>query len=131
MKSVFLLIICLSLLNCIFSQTKAKEYFLQRSKNQKTTAWILLGAGVTAIITGVIVDNALKEGEQSFTGGFIEVGGIICTLTSVPFFISSSRNKRRATTLAISNEKVLFYPNSPLVSRLHPTFSLHIPFVRN
>ena len=64
MKSVFLLIICLSLLNCIFSQTKAKEYFLQRSKNQKTTAWILLGAGVTAIITGVIVDNALKEGNS-------------------------------------------------------------------
>ncbi len=84
-RNIVLLISGLLMFNFVFSQPKAKEYFLERSKKQNTTAWILLGTGAAAIITGAIVDNSHKGEEQSYTGGFIEVGGIICTLTSIPF----------------------------------------------
>lgn len=88
------------MVNHVFSQVKTKEYFFEKSKNQKTTAWILLGAGAGAIITGAIMDNANKDNEyQSYTGGFVEIGWIVCTLTGITFLISSLINKRRTIKL--------------------------------
>lgn len=130
MKNIALLISGLLVFNFVFSQQKAKEYFLERSKKQKSTAWILLGTGTAAIITGAIIDNTQKREGQSFTGGFIEVGGIICTLTSIPFFISSSKNKKRATTLTINNQRILLPQNNSFVLRDQPSLSLLIPFNR-
>lgn len=127
MRNIVLLICGLLVFNFVFSQQKAKEYFLQRSKNQKTTAWILLGTGTAAIITGVIVDNNHNREGQYMTGGFIEVGGIICTLTSIPFFISSSKNKRRATTLTINNQRILVPHNNSFVLSDQSSLSLHLP----
>ena len=77
MKNIILLISGLFVFNFVSSQQKAKEFFLERSKKQKRTAWILLGTGTAAIITGVIIVNSHKGEGQSFTDGFIEVGGII------------------------------------------------------
>ena len=114
MRKILILISCILTSNIVFGQDKAKEYFLERSKKQKTTAWILLSVGAAAIITGVIIDSNVEPGDQSYTGGFIEVGGAICTLTSIPFFISASKNKKRAATLTIKNERIL----SPMVNVL-------------
>ncbi len=126
-RRIFLLISGLLVFNIVFSQLKTKEYFLQKSKNQRTTAWILLSTGAAAIITGTIIDNSHKGKEQSYTGGFIEVGGIICTLTSIPFFISSSKNKKRATRLSINNRKILLPHSNSFVLRFQPSVSLCIP----
>lgn len=104
MKKMYSLLLCIFLCNLVFSQTKAKEYFLERSKKQKTTAWILLGTGTAAILGGLIIDGNVDDGEQSYTGGFFEVGGFICTLASIPFFIGSAKNKKRATTLTFNNQ---------------------------
>ena len=130
MRNIVLLVNGLLLFNFVFSQPKAKQNFLERSKNQKTTAWILLGTGVAAIITGAIIDNSVKEDKQSYTGGFIEVGGIICTLTSIPFFISSSKNKKRAIKLTFNNRRILLPQNNSFVTRVHPSISLCIPLNR-
>lgn len=127
MRNFVLLISGLLVFNFIFSQQKAQKNFLERSKKQKRTAWILLGTGTAAVITGAIIDNSVKRERQSFTGGFIEVGGIICALTSIPFFISSSKNKKRATTLTIHNQTILLPRNNSFVSRDQPSLSLHIP----
>lgn len=127
MRQIVLLLSGLLVFNFLFSQQKAKKYFLKKSKNQETTAWILLGTGTAALITGVIIDNSLKRERQSYTGGFIEVGGIICTLTGIPFFISSSKNKKRATTLTINNQRILLPQNNSFVLRDQPSLSLHIP----
>lgn len=113
--------------NFVFSQAKTKEYFLERSKKQKTTAWILLTTGSAAIITGLIIDSNVDPEVQSFTGGFIEVGGIICTLTSIPFFISSSKNKKRATTLTINNQRIILPLNNLFVVKRQASVSLNIP----
>ncbi len=127
MKKIILLASCFLSRNFIFSQAKAKEYFLERSKKQKTTAWILLATGSAAIITGAIIDSNIDNEVQSFTGGFIEVGGIICTLTSIPFFISSSKNKKRAATLTINNQKILSPLNDLFVVKRQVSVSLNIP----
>ena len=130
MRKIVLLISGLLVVNFVFSQQKAKGYFLERSKKQKRTAWILLGTGTAAIITGAIIDNSHQREVQSFTGGFIEVGGIICTLTSIPFFICSSKNKKRATTLTIKNQRILLPQNNSFALADQPSLSLFIPLNR-
>ena len=126
MKYIVLLTSGLLLFCIVFGQPEPREYFLERSKKQKTTAWILLGTGATAIITGAIIDNSHKDEEQSFTGGFVEVGGIICSLASIPFFISSSGNKKRAVIVTLNNRKVVPGKDNLLISRRHSSISLRI-----
>jgi hypothetical protein len=129
MRHFILLASSLLFFNYVFSQSKSKEYFLQKSKNQKTTAWILLSTGTAAVITGAIMDNSHKGEEQSYTGGFVEVGGIICTLTSIPFFISSSKNKKRAMTVSMNSRKILLLQSNSFVSRVQPSVSLHMSLI--
>ncbi len=111
----------------VFSQV-IKEYFITKSAKQKRAAWVLLVAGSTAIISGVIIDNANKGYEQSYTGGFMEIGGVICTLTSIPFFISSHRNKKRAATLTMNSQKILLPLNNSFVLKTRPALALRIAF---
>ncbi len=131
MKPIIIFVSCLFLLIEVYGQQESKEFFLKKSKNQKTTAWILLGTGVTAIITGVIIDNSHESENQSFTGGFIEVGGIICTLASVPFFIGSAKNKKRAVTLTLNNRKILLPLNELLTHKIQPTLTVRVLLSRD
>lgn len=112
----------------VFSQVKTKEYFIAKSKKQKAVAWTLLGTGAAAIISGAIIDNSNKGEEQSYTGGFMEIGGVICTLTSIPFFISSHRNKKRAATLTMNSQKILLPLNNSFVLKTRPALALRIAF---
>jgi len=126
MKHIVLLITGLLWFNCLFSQSKTKEYFLQKSKKQKTTAWILLGTGAAAILTEAIVDNSQKGTGQSLTGGVMTLGGAICTLASIPLFVSSSRNKRRAMALTINNSKIVSPRDNSTIARNHYSISVNI-----
>ena len=104
MKKIMLFVTMLIVAVSTFSQqtnpspSLTKEDYMQKSKKQKTVAWILLGTGATAVITGILIEAPHRGtgDSQSFVGGAIEAGGIICMLTSIPFFISSSKNKKRA-----------------------------------
>lgn len=107
-------------------QQNYKEYFLQRSKNQKATAWILLGAGAGAIITGAIIDNANKDGNQSFTGGYLEIGGIVSCVASIPFFIDASKNKKRAAGLSFRQRKIVLPQKNSFASQKYFDVSLLI-----
>jgi len=112
--------------NSVFSQVKTKEYFIAKSKKQKAVAWTLLGTGAAAIISGAIIDNSNKGEEQTYTGGFLEIGGVICTLTSIPFFISSSKNKKRAAALTINYQKMLLPVNNLFVLKKQPALTLKV-----
>lgn len=51
-----------------------QEYYLRKSKRQKTTAWVLLGSGVTLLTTGIIVAARQEDGVEAaislvFIGG--------------------------------------------------------------
>jgi hypothetical protein len=126
MRHIVFLISGLLLFNCLFSQPKTKEYFLERSKKQKMTAWILLGTGAAAILTEAIVDNSQRGTGKSLTGGIMTLGGAICTLASIPFFVSSSRNKRRAMALTVNNSRIVLPGANSAFARYHSSISVHI-----
>src|SRR6266513_2121170 len=81
-----------------FSQNKAhnKDYYLQRSKHQKTFFYAFAGTGTGLIITGIIL-KAAHSGPYTeyYTGGFLVVGGLAAVAISVPFFTASKKNKHR------------------------------------
>lgn len=126
MRNLFVLICCISFCNFIYGQTKTKEYYFKKNQNQKRTAWILLGTGTAAVVTGAVIESKRERGDQSFKGGIIELGGIICALTSIPIFISSSINKKRATRLSVSNQKVLQLHENVVAWKSQPTLSFKI-----
>lgn len=91
-------------------QSLARTDYLQKSKNQKKTAMILLGGGAALIVTSLVIPQGEPTGFQfdPISGGFYEghkndgikgalvLTGVVSMLGSIPFFIASGKNKRRA-----------------------------------
>jgi hypothetical protein len=117
MKKILVLLTILSLATISFSQSTVdpeltKDYYLAKSKNQKTIAWALLGGGTAIAITGMILGNQedkpgdLGYGSSFDSGMWLFGGGIVADLVSIPFFISSSNNARRAASVSLYIKKV-------------------------
>ena len=85
-------------------QADANLLFL-KARKQKTAAWILLGAGAGLATTGFIIGSSSTSFDDNklTTGAFLIITGGIAMVGSVPFFISSGSNKRRAE-LMLKNE---------------------------
>jgi hypothetical protein len=107
-------ICCLTLFSVIvltvFSQSTpaVKTDYLQKSKKQKTAAFVLLGGGAGLAIAGTAIGvnrwddeigSIVSEGENddAYTaGGVLLVTGVAAMVGSVPLFIAASRNKKKA-----------------------------------
>lgn len=109
MKRIVLCWLLLAPLTMLLSQEPAqkapltKADYLQRSKEQRTFGWILVGAGTTAVVAGLIVGNSDDSqwfGPNFGTAATLFTGGLIADLASIPFFISAASNARKAATLS-------------------------------
>jgi phosphate/sulfate permease len=95
------------------SQKISGENYLKKSKNQKTAAWVLLGGGVALITTAFAVgmNDAAEdlagilflgeEQQSSNTGEVLFYTGLVSMAGSIPLFIASSKNKRKAEKIAV------------------------------
>jgi len=117
------------------NRIETKEFYLKRSKNQKNTAWILLGGGTALAIIGVIgfEQNFDVWGDNdSYTRtdifGFVLLTGIVADLVSIPFFISSSHNKKVASSLSFGNQPIYAPMGKSYSLNVRPTMTLRIPF---
>ena len=109
MKKQLLILFMLASFSSSFAQGLTKEDYLRRSKNQKKTAWILCGTGATLILTSLIVYpnnysflgfNSAAEQRQANSAGVLFTAGGICVLGSIPFFILSGGNRKKAAALS-------------------------------
>jgi hypothetical protein len=85
------------------------DYHTLKQKNNKTTAWIMLGGGVVITMAGLMVNSAVNsadkavtaltlgliDGEPEHRGDWMIYVGSAATIASVPFFISAGKNKKR------------------------------------
>ncbi len=70
--------------------------YLKKSKTQKTIGFVLIGVGAVTLI-------AISGGNTDLGAvGPLAVIGTVCILTSIPVFIGSGRNKRRAKNASVS-----------------------------
>jgi uncharacterized membrane protein len=84
-----------------------REELLQKSKNQKTTGFVMLGAGAAAMAAGAFLFNENfsiwdSSGDTGAAGGAVLfVAGGLSMLGSIPLFIASSNNKERAMEMRV------------------------------
>jgi hypothetical protein len=72
------------------------EAYLKKSKTQKIVGFVFLGAGAITLIS-------VSGGNTDFnTLGTAVVAGGLSVIASIPLFIASGRNKRKAKAAAIS-----------------------------
>jgi hypothetical protein len=123
---------------------ETKAFYLNKSKNQRTTGWILLGAGTATALVGLIgaatstnemfgellvawdTEAAAKASSKGDTYAFIMLIGIAADLVSIPFFISASHNKKKASTLSFSNQTIYFPLDKSYCRNLYPSLTLRI-----
>jgi len=131
MKKIPMLFLLIVLSASTFSQqtnrvpTVSKPDYLQKSKNQKTAAWILLGGG-TALAAGGFIWASSNIFSTSSGPEVLLLVGIGCMTGSIPFFISSSKNRKRAMSASFKFQQSLQLQNNILVKREVPSLTLKI-----
>ena len=130
---------CCSAQNTDNTKPVTKNDFLQKSKNQKTGAWVLVGGGGGLLIVGAIISftnstsealdaitlQEVKEKDKTLQTVLMVTGGA-AILGSIPLFVASSRNKHKAASLTFKSE---FFPqlqNSMVFYKPIPSISLKI-----
>ena len=101
-----------------------KTDYLAKSKSQKTAAFILLGIGVTTLTIAAVGDLDLDV-----LGTVVIVGGV-ATIASIPLFIASGKNKRRAMKASafIKMETVPLLQKQSYMQNSYPALSVNIIF---
>jgi len=115
MKKIIILTMFLAIAAISFGQQitpkqdwKDSEYY-KKSKNQKTAAWILLGSGVALFTGGLIAhynylnnqDDPFAELTEVTTGEVVAIVGVVVASGSIPLFIVSSKNKKKAKAASV------------------------------
>ncbi len=137
MKKIICFLTLLLFVAKSFSQstTLSKDYYLEKSKTQKTVAWVMLGGGVAMATAGLVITNKHVNDDPfealnnlGTTGGsaILTIAGIGSALGSIPFFISSAKNARKAATISFNNQKILFPQQNIFVLKTQPALTLKI-----
>jgi hypothetical protein len=141
MKKIILYMLLLAFPVAAFCQSTpnnlqaVKTDYLQKSKNQKTAAWVLLGSGSVLMTTGVVLaapkelENILGAQENDYTvENILLITGIAATIGSIPLFIASKKNKKKAMnmTTSIKMEKATIIERQSFVQSSYPAIALKI-----
>ena len=132
MKKITICTMLLIIATATFSQSMpspalTKQDYLKKSKNQKTAVWVLLGGGTVLIGTGFLIGASEESSfDDAATGGIIAAVGVLSAIGSIPLFIASGKNKRKAASLSFKNEMTPQLLKNSFVSRVVPSLSLKI-----
>lgn len=123
------------------SAALTKQDYLQKSKKQKTAAWLLLGSGTVMMITGSIIwSNAVEETitndpigifyapYTTTKGTGLTAAGLLVSAGSIPLFIASGKNKRKAMNASafFKMETIPVIQRPAFVPNTYPAVSLKI-----
>ena len=129
MKKTITLLMAFIFSSSLFAQKNLnKQEYLHKSKKKKTTAWVLLGGGVTVGLIGLTKINlAGSDGDiNNGPGTALFVTGTVAALSSIPFFSASKRNKRKAMSMSFKNQTIPQLQNNGFVYRTIPSLNLKI-----
>ena len=127
MNKILLLLVCCTCVTCCFGQEKndpvprlSQVDYMKKSNNQKRAAGILFGIGSTALIIA-------STGNISFDAAIplVIVGGA-AILTSIPLFIASGKNKKRALQAHAGIQMINLAENYSLTRVCIPALTLRI-----
>jgi len=133
MKKMISLALLLAVAVTSFSQQTdpslvlTKQDYLQKSKQQKTAAWIMLSSGAAMIGGGLAINlsGGILSGNGS-KGLWLSYLGGATALASIPFFIGASKNKKKAAGLSFKNETIPQLQKNSFVFKMAPSLTLKI-----
>ena len=106
MKKLLWILVMLAMSNASWGQLLAGDIrirqtdYLEKSRNQKTGAWILLGGGAALTVIGIVSFKrnfeVMGDSESGLGEAILTGVGVGAMAGSIPLFISSAKNKRRA-----------------------------------
>ena len=134
MKSIILCLVLLIMANLVYSQPAkttapmTKQAYLQKSKNQKTAAWLFMGWGI--VVTGLgLRDVNHADGNSD---GDRQVAALITGITAIgigtAFFIASSNNKKKGEALTFRMERVPVIQQRGFVYNSYPALAFRLNF---
>ncbi len=146
MSKLFLSIVLLLVLNSgsfcqqtMPSLTLTKQDYLKKSKSQNTAAWIVLGGGVVLTSVGMAIGLFkatealvgllyLQQPKSSNDGEVLFYSGLAAIAGSIPLFIASSKNKKKANTVSASfkMESRPTFQQGAIVRTAYPSLSLKL-----
>ena len=91
-----------------------------------------MGGGATLVLTGIIIPKgdlvqevwSFKSYENDGVKGTFELIGLVSMITSIPFFIASKKNNKRAMSFSFKNEPATQLVKSSLIYRFVPSLNL-------
>lgn len=104
------------------STSLTREEYLKKSKTQKIVGFVFLGAGAITLISVSGGNSDLN------TLSTVVVAGGLLTVASIPLFIASGRNKRKAKNASVSFnfEKIQYIHQSQLSFHSIPAISIKL-----
>lgn len=132
MKKIIICIALLVVANSIYSQqsnpsaTLTKKDYLQKSKNQKTAAWLFMGGGIGLTILGISADKPDVDNVGSSGRGVAIIAGVAAISVGTTLFILSSNNKKKAETIAFRMEKTPMIQQGSFVYHSYPALSFRL-----
>jgi len=137
MKKMISLLLLFAVSLTVFSQQNTPGIntdYLKKSKNQKKIALILLGGGATFFLTGVVIPKGEIIHESIWGPDYKNDGikssfkltGILSMLGSIPLFMASSKNKRKAVSISFRNEKIQALQQNGFAYKIVPSFCLTV-----
>ena len=125
MKPIFLIILLSYSISLFPQQTSSVNTdYLKKSKTQKTLGWILMGAGIISAGLGSVQVNP-NYGSNTNRSGLLIVG-LAAIGTSIPLFIASVKNRRKATSLSFQMHQIPQLQQTSIVYYPMPSLRLKI-----
>ena len=81
------------------SEQEMYDFYILKHKKLKKTGWILLGAGLAVAGGGYAIaanSNVLDSGGGFVPGSLLLIAGSLSTVASIPVFVVSGSNNRKA-----------------------------------
>lgn len=110
--------------------TLTKADYLQRVRNKKLGAWLLIGGGTAMVVGGLAINwdqPFFGAGTRPNKGLWLSYVGCASLLGSIPLFISAHKDKKKAASLAINLLDIKWPEQNGLVLLKQPALSLRIP----
>lgn len=129
-----LLIASLLVLSITVNAQLSKQDYIQKSKNQRTFAWILTGGGVGMVIGGVVlIASEPNYVDYGTIGGALIGGGAVAIAGGIVLFSAAKKNERKADEVAFQLHVTIGsarqYEDIRIVNKYYPalTFSISLP----
>ncbi len=130
-KGILISVLFIGLFSSTFSQGKSKQDYLEKSRENRKTGFILLGGGVVMVVSGIAIALNNYAGNNDKTvdtvGGIMAITGAAAMLTSLHFFRVAETNNKKAAQLSIGNQPLNIPRYTGKIPKSYPAISLSIP----